>query len=73
MEKEKRVTSEALREMKMGQTVVFEMPRQEPWLSRAIDSGKTLAYRLQRPLNCRFTASSDFENATLTITKKPRI
>lgn len=68
MEK-KKVTSDALRKMEIGQTVTFELPRQEPYLSRAVNSGKAIAYRLQRELRCKFTAETDFDNATLTLTK----
>lgn len=68
MEK-KKVTSAALRKMKVGQTGTFELPKKEPYLSRAANSGKAIAYRLQRELNCKFTAVTDFENAVLTITK----
>lgn len=65
----KRVTVDALRNMAMGETEVFDLPSQEPFLSRAVNSGKTLAYMKQRELNCKFSAVTDFENAKLTITK----
>lgn len=68
MEK-KKVTSDALRKMAIGQTVPFKMPTTEPYLSRAINSGKTTAYRLQRELCCRFTTVADYDNALLIITK----
>ena len=68
MEK-KKVTSDALRKMEIGQTVAFELPKREPHLSRAANSGKTLAYRIQRELECHFTAVTDFDNATLILTK----
>lgn len=71
MEK-KKVTSDALRKMEIGQTVTFELPDSEPRLSRAVNSGKSLAYRLQRELGCVFSAQTDFDNATLTITKNAR-
>lgn len=63
------VTSEVLRRMGLGQTRVFALPEREPYTSRAANTGKALAYRLQRELGCRFTANTDFENKTLTITK----
>ncbi len=66
---ERKVTSDALREMALGETRVFVLPRQEPGLSQAANSGKTLAYRLQRELCCKFAATTDFDNATLTLTK----
>lgn len=72
MEKDK-VTSEALRGMETGETRVFALPGREPDTSRAANSGKALAYRLQRELGCKFTASTDYDNKTLTITKNPRI
>lgn len=73
MWKRKKVTSDALREMGMGQTAVFQLPCQEPALSRSVNSGKTLAYRLQRELGCRFSTAVDYVNATLTITKNARL
>lgn len=69
MMEQTKVTCEALRQMKTGQTVTFRLPEREPWLSRAVNSGKAIAYRLQRELGCKFTAATDFDNATLTITK----
>lgn len=66
MEK-KKVTSADLRLMKTGQSLTFELPD-----ARAIDSGKSLAYRLQHSEGCRFTAESDYVNNRLTITRCPR-
>ena len=66
MEK-KKVTSDALRKMKIGQSVTFELPD-----ANAIDCGKTIAYRLQHYLHCRFTAISDYANNRLTLTKNAR-
>lgn len=63
MEK-KKVTSEALRKMKMGQTVTFELPDAD-----AVNSGKAIAYRLQHSLRCKFSAVSDYTNNRLTLTK----
>lgn len=63
------VTSKALRGMAMGEIKPFALPEREPNTSRAANSGKALAYRLQRELGCKFTASTDYENKTLTITK----
>lgn len=63
MEK-KKVTSEALRKMEIGQTVTFELPDAD-----AINSGKAIAYRLQNSLRCKFSAISDYVNNRLTITK----
>lgn len=63
MEK-KKVTSEALRKMKMGQTITFELPDAD-----AINSGKAIAYRLQNSLRCKFSATSDYTNNRLTLTK----
>lgn len=67
MEK-KRVTTAALRKMEMGQSITFDLPD-----ALAIDCGKTIAYRLQHALKCRFSAVSDFANNRLTITKTPRL
>ena len=67
MEK-KKVTSEALRQMEIGQTVTFELPDAD-----AINSGKAIAYRLQNSLCCKFSAVSDYANNRLAITKNARI
>lgn len=66
MEKMK-VTSEALRRMEMGETITFRLAD-----ANAINTGKTMAYRLQYSLECKFTAESDYINNTLTLTKNPR-
>lgn len=63
MEK-KKVTSDALRKMAIGQTVTFELPDAD-----AINCGKAIAYRLQNSLRCKFSAISDYVNNRLTITK----
>lgn len=63
MEK-KKVTSEALRKMEIGQTITFELPDAD-----AINSGKAIAYRLQNSLRCKFRAISDYTNNRLTISK----
>lgn len=63
----KKVTSDALRNMAIGQTVTFELPDAD-----AINSGKAIAYRLQNSLRCKFSAISDYVNNRLTITKKPQ-
>ncbi len=67
MEK-KKVTSDALRKMEIGQTLTFDLPD-----AGAIESGKAIAYRLQHTLHCRFSAISDYTNNRLTITKNARI
>lgn len=66
MEK-KKVTSDALRKMAIGQTVTFELPD-----ANAIETGKTIAYRTQHILGCKIKAVSDYTNNKLTITKLPR-
>ncbi len=63
MEK-KKVTSEALRKMEIGQTITFDLPDAD-----AINSGKAIAYRLQNSLRCKFRALSNYSNNQLTITK----
>lgn len=63
MEK-KKVTSDALRKMEIGQTVTFELPD-----AGAINSGKAIAYRLQNSLRCKFSAISDYANNRLALTK----
>ena len=62
----KKVTSERLRDMAMGEELTFELPN-----SNAINSGKAIAYRLQHSLGCKFSAVSDYANNTLKIIKKP--
>lgn len=64
MEKRK-VTSEALRKMEIGQTLTFDLPDAD-----AINTGKSIAYRLRHSLRCKFSATSDYVNNRLTITKK---
>ena len=67
MMEKKRVTSDALRKMEIGQTVTFDLPDAD-----AINSGKAIAYRLQHSLHCKFGAISDYTNNRLTITKNAR-
>ena len=66
MEKE-RVTTEALRGMKPGETQTFKLAD-----AYAIESGKTLAYRMQHISGYRFTAVSNYDKKTLTLTKVPK-
>ena len=47
------VTSAALRDMAIGESRTFKLPDHEPYLSRAVNNGKSIAYRLQRELECR--------------------
>lgn len=63
MEK-KKVTSEALRKMEIGQTITFDLPDAD-----AINSGKVIAYRLQHSLRCKFRTEADYTENRLTITK----
>lgn len=65
MEKNK-VTTEALRKMQVGETIVFALPD-----ASAINTGKAIAYRAKHILRCQFKAASDFANNTLTLTKLP--
>ena len=67
-----RVTAEALRRMPMNKRTAFLLPKHEPELSRTANSGKTLAYRMQRELGCTISAETDFENAILYLTKSQR-
>lgn len=60
------VTSGALRNMAMGDTLTFNLPSAD-----AINSGKAIAYRVQHSLRCKFTVSSDYAGNRLTITKRP--
>lgn len=60
----KKVTSDALRKMEIGQTETFDLPDAD-----AINSGKAIAYRLQNSLRCKFSAISDYTNNRLTLTK----
>lgn len=59
-----RVTVEALRNMKIGETKVFHLPD-----ARAIESGKALAYRTKHLLKCRFTMTSNFADNELVVRK----
>ena len=68
MENQK-VTSQALRELSYDVTTPFDLPCTEPDKSRAVNSGRTLAYRLQRELQCSFKINVDFDNSKLYITK----
>lgn len=61
-----KVTSDVLREMKMGETLTFALPD-----AAAVLTGKSLAYRMGRLLRCKFSAPADFDNNRLTITKSP--
>ncbi len=63
--KQDKVTVSDLQGMKVGETRTFELPD-----ARAIENGKVLAYRTGRMSGCRYKASSDFVNSTLTLTKE---
>lgn len=65
-ERKTKVTTEILRQMRIGQTETFALPDAD-----AINSGKTLAYRLQHSLKCKFSTETDYINNRLTITKSP--
>lgn len=62
-----KVTVEVLRDMAVGETVVFELPS-----AQAVLSGSTLAYRMQHMLGCRFSTAANYAEKTLTITKSTR-
>ena len=64
----KKVTSEALRRMAIGESVTFVLADAD-----AINSGKAIAYRLQNSLRCKFSAISDYANNRLTLTKNARV
>ena len=66
--KEKKVTSDALRRMAIGESVTFVLADAD-----AINSGKAIAYRLQNSLRCKFSAISDYANNRLTLTKNARV
>ena len=67
MKKKERVTTRALRDMEMGQTLTFDLPDAD-----AINVGKSIAYRLQQSLRCKFIAQSDYAANRLSITKQAR-
>lgn len=67
MERNDKVTTDALRSMRMGAVAVFDVAD-----ANAINSGKALAYRLQHILGCDFKAQSDYANNRLIITKLPK-
>lgn len=62
-----KVTTDMIRQMEIGQTLTFELQD-----AKAIESGKTIAYRAQHILNCKIKAVSDYANNRLTITKNAR-
>ncbi len=62
-----KVTTEALRQMALGETVTFEVADAD-----AINNGKAIAYRVQHSLHCKFTVISDYANNRITITKIPQ-
>lgn len=62
-----RVTSAALRMMRMGETVQFG-----PMTVPMMNSGKAMAYQMGRVLGCSFTATSDYERGVLTLKKMER-
>lgn len=68
----RKVTSDALRAMRMGGTALFDLPADETAQQAAVESGRVIAYRLQRELRCKFITSADYENRHLVITKIPR-
>lgn len=65
MEK-KKVTSEDLRGMAIGQTVEFELPDDD-----AVRRGRLLAHAQARALHCRFATRSNYIDDVLTVTKLP--
>lgn len=56
-----------LRNMRYGEVIEFKLPNAD-----AINSGKTIAYRLQHSLLCKFETSAVYVDNLLTIAKKPR-
>ena len=71
MNEKKKVTVEALKAIRMGGSAVFALPVDDAKAIRMAESGKNLAYRYGRILECRFTAVTDYERRTLTLTKTP--
>lgn len=64
-----KVTSDALREMAVGETRIFDLLGDNEAQAKAANSGKAIAYRLQWELGCKFTAQIDRVNSKLIITK----
>ncbi|MDE6497114.1 MAG: hypothetical protein K2L21_00455 [Muribaculaceae bacterium] len=62
--KVERITTAMLRNLRMGETAAYELPD-----AGAINSAKTIAYRLQYSLGCRFKMTSDSEKKLLVVTK----
>lgn len=62
-----KVTSDELREMKMGRTETYQLGS-----ASEVNSGAALAYRLQYELGCKFQTKTDRENNRLTISKIPK-
>lgn len=59
-----RVTRDALRAMRDGETRTFDLPD-----AQACDNGKSTAYQLQNQLRCKFSVQTDYVNNRLTITR----
>lgn len=63
-----RVTAEALRLMRMGQSKKFG-----PMTASQINSGKAMAYQMSRVLGCSFSATADYDKHTLTLKKQEKL
>lgn len=61
-----RVGTAQLSQIPLGGYRTFRVPD-----ARAIFTAQVQAYRLARVLGCRFSASADFVNNTITITRMP--
>ena len=67
-----KVTTAILEEMAVGETRVFRLPQTEPYRTKAVVSGQSLACRFGRANRCKFKTSADYVNNTITVTKKPQ-
>lgn len=67
METRDKVTRDALREMREGETWTFKLAN-----AQACDTSKSAVYQMQNILQCDFTVQTDYASNTLTVTKLPR-
>lgn len=65
--KRTKVTTDDLRDMAIGKTEVYQLDS-----VALLNSGLSLAYRLQHELGCKFKTETDREKCRLTITKLPK-
>ena len=65
--KRTKVTTDDLRDMAVGKTETYQLGS-----VGEVNSGASLAYRLQHELDCKFKTETDREKYRLKITKMPK-